>query len=200
MFIITGFKLNLKKIILFASRSGSNAEKICKYFEKKKNVSLELLVCNNPNAKVLKKTNKYFINSMIIDYESFYNSSAVLEKILNINPSLIVLAGFLWKIPEKLIKAFPEKIINIHPALLPKFGGKGMYGINIHNAVIEKKETKSGITIHYVNKNYDEGEVIFQKTIDIKKNETPEELSSRILKLEHNFFPRIINQVLESGK
>ena len=200
MFIITGFKLNLKKIIFFGSRSGSNAEKICKYFEKKKNVSLELLVCNNPNAKVLKKTNKYFINSMIIDYESFYNSSAVLEKILNINPSLIVLAGFLWKIPEKLIKAFPEKIINIHPALLPKFGGKGMYGINIHNAVIEKKETKSGITIHYVNKNYDEGEVIFQKTIDIKKNETPEELSSRILKLEHNFFPRIINQVLESGK
>ncbi|MAV04838.1 MAG: phosphoribosylglycinamide formyltransferase [Flavobacteriaceae bacterium] len=197
---MTGFKLNLKKIILFASGSGSNAEKICKYFEKKKNVSLELLVCNNPNAKVLKKTNKYFINSMIIDYESFYNSSAVLEKILNINPSLIVLAGFLWKIPEKLIKAFPEKIINIHPALLPKFGGKGMYGINIHNAVIEKKETKSGITIHYVNKNYDEGEVIFQKTIDIKKNETPEELSSRILKLEHNFFPRIINQVLESGK
>ena len=137
---------------------------------------------------------------MIIDYESFYNSSAVLEKILNINPSLIVLAGFLWKIPEKLIKAFPEKIINIHPALLPKFGGKGMYGIRIHNAVIEKKEKKSGITIHYVNKNYDEGEVIFQKTIDIKKNETPEELSSRILKLEHNFFPRIINQVLESGK
>ena len=200
MFIITGFKLNLKKIILFASGSGSNAEKICKYFKKKKNVSLELLICNNPNAKVLKKTNKYFINSMIIDYESFYNSSAVLEKILNINPSLIVLAGFLWKIPEKLIKAFPEKIINIHPALLPKFGGKGMYGINIHNAVIEKKETKSGITIHYVNKNYDEGEVIFQKTIDIKKNETPEELSSRILKLEHNFFPRIINQVLESGK
>ena len=192
--------MNLKKIILFASGSGSNAEKICNYFEKKKNVSLELLVCNNPNAKVLKKTNKYFINSMIIDYESFYNSSAVLEKILNINPSLIVLAGFLWKIPEKLIKAFPEKIINIHPALLPKFGGKGMYGINIHNAVIEKKETKSGITIHYVNKNYDEGEVIFQKTIDIKKNETPEELSSRILKLEHNFFPRIINQVLESGK
>ena len=192
--------MNLKKIILFASGSGSNAEKICKYFKKKKNVSLELLVCNNPNAKVLKKTNKYFINSMIIDYESFYNSSAVLEKILNINPSLIVLAGFLWKIPEKLIKAFPEKIINIHPALLPKFGGKGMYGINIHNAVIEKKETKSGITIHYVNKNYDEGEVIFQKTIDIKKNETPEELSSRILKLEHNFFPRIINQVLESGK
>ena len=141
-----------------------------------------------------------FINSLIIDYESFYNSSAVLEQILNINPSLIVLAGFLWKIPEKLIKAFPEKIINIHPALLPKFGGKGMYGINIHNAVIEKKETKSGITIHYVNKNYDEGEVIFQKTIDIKKNETPQELSSRILKLEHNFFPRIINQVLESGK
>tara|TARA_B110000008_G_scaffold90996_1_gene93243 strand:- start:166 stop:753 length:588 start_codon:yes stop_codon:yes gene_type:complete len=194
------FKLNLKKIILFASGSGSNAEKICKYFEKKKSVSMDLLICNNPKANVLKKTKKYFINSLIIDHETFYNSSDVLEKILNVNPSLIVLAGFLWKIPEKLINSFPEKIINIHPALLPKFGGKGMYGIRIHNAVIEKKEKKSGITIHYVNKNYDEGEVIFQKTIDIKKNETPEELSSRILKLEHYFFPRIINQVLENGK
>ena len=190
----------MKKIILFASGSGSNAEKICKYFEKKKSVSMDLLICNNPKANVLKKTKKYFINSLIIDQETFYNSSDVLEKILNVNPSLIVLAGFLWKIPEKLINSFPEKIINIHPALLPKFGGKGMYGIRIHNAVIEKKEKKSGITIHYVNKNYDEGEVIFQKTIDIKKNETPEELSSRILKLEHYFFPRIINQVLENGK
>ena len=161
---------------------------------------MDLLICNNPKANVLKKTKKYFINSLIIDQETFYNSSDVLEKILNVNPSLIVLAGFLWKIPEKLINSFPEKIINIHPALLPKFGGKGMYGIRIHNAVIEKKEKKSGITIHYVNKNYDEGEVIFQKTIDIKKNETPEELSSRILKLEHYFFPRIINQVLENGK
>ena len=194
------FKLNLKKIILFASGSGSNAEKICKYFEKKKSVSMDLLICNNPKANVLKKTKKYFINSLIIDHETFYNSSDVLEKILNLNPSLIVLAGFLWKIPEKLINSFPEKIINIHPALLPKFGGKGMYGIRIHNAVIEKKEKKSGITIHYVNKNYDEGEIIFQKTIYVKKNETPEELSSRILKLEHYFFPRIINQVLENGK
>ena len=133
---------------------------------------------------------------MIIDYESFYNSSAVLEKILNINPSLIVLAGFLWKIPEKLIKAFPEKIINIHPALLPKFGGKGMYGINIHNAVIEKKETKSGITIHYVNKNYDEGEVILQKKCNVSKTDTIDSLEKKIRALEFEYFPKVIKKIL----
>ena len=191
-------KLDKKKIILFASGSGSNVEKICEYFEKQENVSVELLICNNLKAKVLLKARKYDINSLIIDQESFYNSSIVLKKILNIQPRLIVLAGFLWKIPKNLIKSFPNKIINIHPALLPKFGGKGMYGMNIHNAVIDKKEKKSGITIHYVNQNYDEGEIIFQKTIDIKKNETSKELSLRIQKQEHEFFPKIIHKILKN--
>ena len=191
-------KLDKKKIILFASGSGSNVEKICEYFEKQENVSVELLICNNLKAKVLLKARKYDINSLIIDQESFYNSSIVLKKILNIQPRLIVLAGFLWKIPKNLIKSFPNKIINIHPALLPKFGGKGMYGMNIHNAVIDKKEKKSGITIHYVNQNYDEGDIIFQKTIDIKKNETSKELSLRILKQEHDFFPKIIHKILKN--
>lgn len=191
-------KLDKKKIILFASGSGSNVEKICEYFEKQENVSVELLICNNLKAKVLLKARKYDINSLIIDQESFYNSSIVLKKILNIQPRLIVLAGFLWKIPKNLIKSFPNKIINIHPALLPKFGGKGMYGMNIHNAVIDKKEKKSGITIHYVNQNYDEGDIIFQKTIDIKKNETSKELSLRILKQEHEFFPKIIHKILKN--
>ena len=191
-------KLDKKKIILFASGSGSNVEKICEYFEKQENVSVELLISNNLKAKVLLKARKYDINSLIIDQESFYNSSIVLKKILNIQPRLIVLAGFLWKIPKNLIKSFPNKIINIHPALLPKFGGKGMYGMNIHNAVIDKKEKKSGITIHYVNQNYDEGEIVFQKTIDIKKNETSKELSLRILKQEHEFFPKIIHKILKN--
>ena len=193
-------KLSLKKIILFASGSGSNVEKICEHFEKEKNVSIELLICNNPNAKVLTKILGYPTQSMVLDYESFYNSSALKKKLLMINPNLIVLAGFLWKIPKDIVEIFPNKIINIHPALLPKFGGKGMYGINIHNAVIQKKEKKSGITIHYVNKTYDEGEIIFQKAINIKKNETSEGLASRVLKLEHEFFPKIISQLLENER
>ena len=192
--------MSLKKIILFASGSGSNVEKICEHFEKEKNVSIELLICNNPNAKVLKKTRSHSVQSLVLDHESFYNSSILKKKILKINPNLIVLAGFLWKIPKDLVEIFPNKIINVHPALLPKFGGKGMYGMNIHNAVIQKKEKKSGITIHYVNKSYDEGEIIFQKAINIKNNETSEELASRILKLEHEFLPKIIRQTLENER
>lgn len=193
-------KLSLKKIILFASGSGSNVEKICEHFEKEKNVSIELLICNNPNAKVLTKILSHSIQSMVLDYESFHNSSILKKKLLKIKPDLIVLAGFLWKIPKDIVEIFPNKIINIHPALLPKYGGKGMYGINIHNAVIQNKEKKSGITIHYVNQSYDEGEVIFQKSINIKKNETSVELASRILRLEHEFFPKIISQVLENER
>ena len=195
----------MKKIAILISGSGSNLEAIINACNSKEIYGhVVCVISNNPDAYGLERAKKFKINTKVIDHklylerDKFDNDLQIyLEEL---SPDLIVLAGFLWKIPEKLIKAFPDKIINIHPALLPKFGGKGMYGINIHNAVIEKKETKSGITIHYVNKNYDEGEVIFQKTIEIKKNETPEELSSRILKLEHNFFPRIINQVLESGK
>lgn len=140
------------------------------------------------------------LKSMIIDKESFYKSSSVLSKILTIKPDLIVLAGFLWKIPSNIIKAFPNKIINIHPALLPKYGGKGMFGMNVHNSVIENQETKSGITIHYVNEKYDEGAIIFQKEIDIQKTETPLTLSKKILKKEHLFFPRIIQKVLNNAE
>ena len=192
--------MSLQKIILFASGSGSNVEKICEHFEKEENVSIELLICNNPNAKVLTKILSHSIKSMVLDYETFYHSSFLQKKLLKINPTLIVLAGFLWKIPKDIVEIFPNKIINIHPALLPKFGGKGMYGMNIHKAVIEKKEKKSGITIHYVNKSYDEGEIIFQKEINIKKNETFEELAAKVLKLEHEFYPKVICQILENER
>lgn len=191
--------MNSKKIILFASGSGSNFKKICEYFKNDNTVSIELLISNNPKAKALQIAESFNIKTLVIDKQSFYDSDKVLINVLKINPSLIVLAGFLWKIPSAFIAKFANKIINIHPALLPKFGGKGMYGMHVHNAVIINKEIESGITIHYVNENYDEGSIIFQKKIKILKSDDSLEISKRILKLEHEFFPIIIQKVLNNG-
>ena len=191
--------MNSKKIILFASGSGSNFKKICEYFKNDNTVSIELLISNNPKAKALQIAESFNIKTLVIDKQSFYDSDKALINVLKINPSLIVLAGFLWKIPSVFIAKFTNKIINIHPALLPKFGGKGMYGMHVHNAVIINKEIESGITIHYVNENYDEGSIIFQKKIKILKSDDSLEISKRILKLEHEFFPIIIQKVLNNG-
>jgi phosphoribosylglycinamide formyltransferase-1 len=191
--------LNSKKIILFASGSGSNFKKICEYFKNDNTVSIELLISNNPKAKALQIAQSFNIKTLVIDKQSFYDSHKTLMSVLKINPSLIVLAGFLWKIPSVFTAKFTNKIINIHPALLPKFGGKGMYGMHVHNAVIINKEIESGITIHYVNENYDEGSIIFQKKIKILKSDDSLEISKRILKLEHEFFPIIIQKVLNNG-
>ena len=191
--------MNSKKIILFASGSGSNFKKICEYFKNDNTVSIELLISNNPKAKALQIAQSFNIKTLVIDKQSFYDSDKTLMSVLKINPSLIVLAGFLWKIPSVFIAKFTNKIINIHPALLPKFGGKGMYGMHVHNAVIINKEIESGITIHYVNENYDEGSIIFQKKIKILKSDDSLEISKRILKLEHEFFPIIIQKVLNNG-
>lgn len=192
--------MNLKKIILFASGSGSNVQKICEFFEKDKATSVEMLVCNNPKALVVRKAKVFKLKSLIIEKESFYNSPKALMKILKLKPDLIVLAGFLWKIPSNLLEAFPNKIINIHPALLPKYGGKGMFGMHIHKSIIENKESQSGITIHYVNEKYDEGTIIFQKEIVLQKGETATTLSKRTLELEHHWFPRIIEKVLNNAR
>ena len=191
--------MNSKKIISFASGSGSNFKKICEYFKNDNTVSIELLISNNPKAKALQIAQSFNIKTLVIDKQSFYDSDKALINVLKINPSLIVLAGFLWKIPSAFIAKFANKIINIHPALLPKFGGKGMYGMHVHNAVIINKEIESGITIHYVNENYDEGSIIFQKKIKILKSDDSLEISKRILKLEHEFFPIIIQKVLNNG-
>ena len=191
--------MNSKKIILFASGSGSNFKKICEYFKNDNTVSIELLISNNSKAKALQTAKSFNIKTLVIDKQSFYDSHKTLMSVLKINPSLIVLAGFLWKIPSVFTAKFTNKIINIHPALLPKFGGKGMYGMHVHNAVIINKEIESGITIHYVNENYDEGSIIFQKKIKILKSEDSLEISKRILKLEHEFFPIIIQKVLNNG-
>ena len=185
----------MQKIVLFASGSGSNAEKIIKHFNKKSNVNVISIITNNPNAKVLDIAKKYSIPTKIISKQQLEEQELV-DYLLNLQPNLIVLAGFLLKFPKSIIEKFPNKIINIHPALLPKYGGKGMYGINVHKAVLENKETQTGITIHYVNENYDEGEFIFQNTINIQNCKSAEEIAVKVLELEHLCFSEVIEKLL----
>jgi phosphoribosylglycinamide formyltransferase-1 len=186
-----------KKVIIFASGSGSNALKIFEYFNNNQNVIIDSIYCNNPRANVINIFQKLNIKTVLFNKKEFYEST-FLETIRNTNPDLIVLAGFLLKIPEKIVSAFENRIINIHPSLLPKYGGKGMYGLNIHKEVILNKEKLSGFTIHYVNQEYDTGAVIFQKKIKINEKETPESLSSKVLKLEHENYPLIIEKILNN--
>ena len=182
-------------IIIFASGNGSNAENIITFFQKKSIHINWIIITNNSNAGVIERSVRLNIPFMVFSKDDFYNNN-VLEKINLINPSLIVLAGFLLKIPEKIIENFPNKIINIHPSLLPKYGGKGMYGINVHKKVIENQESESGISIHYVNQNYDEGKVIFQKSITISYPTDASNLSKKIHELEMKYFPEVIEKLL----
>ena len=184
-------------ILIFASGNGSNAENLVTFFKKKSIKINWIIFTNNSEAGVIERSVRLNIPYLVLNKESL-NESSVLEKIKLINPSLIILAGFLLKIPEKIIDNFPKKIINIHPSLLPKYGGKGMYGMNIHKKVIENKESKSGISIHYVNKYYDEGEIIFQKSIGIVYPTNALNLSKEIHKLEMKYFPETIEKLLNS--
>ena len=182
-------------ILIFASGNGSNAENIITFFQKKSIHINWIIITNNSNAGVVERSIRLNIPFMVFSKEDFYNNN-VLEKINLINPSLIVLAGFLLKIPEQIIENFPNKIINIHPSLLPKYGGKGMYGINVHKKVIENQESESGISIHYVNQNYDEGKVVFQKSITISYPTDASNLSKKIHELEMKYFPEVIEKLL----
>ena len=182
-----------KNIVLFASGSGSNAVKIYEYFSGLNNVNIASLYCNNPNAKVLERFKSFNIDTVLFSKNDL-KSNTILNSLKKVNPDLIVLAGFLLKIPKNITSFFKNKIINIHPALLPLYGGKGMYGENIHKAVIKNKDKMSGLTIHYVNDKYDDGTIIFQKTVRIKPGETPLSLSKKILTEEH------INYHVEIGK
>ena len=186
-----------KRVIIFASGSGSNALKIFEHFNNNQNIIIDSIYCNNPRASVIKVFQKLSIKTVLFNKKELYES-AFLEAIISTNPDLIVLAGFLLKIPEKMVSAFENRIINIHPSLLPKYGGKGMYGLNIHKEVLLNKEKFSGLTIHYVNKEYDKGAVIFQKKIKINEEETPESLSSKVLKLEHENYSLIIEKILSN--
>ena len=188
-------KKTIKNIVVFASGSGSNAIKIYQYFQKNQIVNIEALYCNKKSAPVIQKFQNIGIKTIIFKKNKL-EDGGVLMSLLNLNPSLIILAGFLLKMPEEIISNFKNRIINIHPALLPSYGGKGMYGINIHRSVVENSETFSGLTIHYVNKDYDKGAIIFQEKVELSKKESAETLSKKILKLEHLHYPRIIEKLL----
>lgn len=187
----------MKNIILFASGGGSNAEQIMQYFAQKEQYTIAALFTNNPNAGVIEKAKKYGVPAIIFSKEELIEGK-VLHEVNSYRPSLIVLAGFLLKFPSDIIKEYPGKVINIHPALLPKYGGKGMYGIHVHRAVLENKDAESGITIHYVNDNYDEGNIIYQHTVAVLDCLTPEEVAQKVLALEHEHFPRVIEEILNS--
>ena len=185
----------MKKVLLFASGAGSNVENIIQYFADTVEVTIVGVFTNNPNAKVLDKAKKYNVPTLIFNKQEL-NEGFVLNKIKELEPDLIVLAGFLWKFPAHIVAQYPNKIINIHPALLPKYGGKGMYGMNVHNAILENKEKETGITIHYVNENYDEGEFIFQQKVNIEDCASADEIASKIYELEHEHFPKTIHNLL----
>ena len=187
--------LHMKKILLFASGTGSNVENIIQYFKNNPDVKIAGVFSNNSNAIVLDKAKNHNVPTLIFNREQL-TDGFVFDKIAELKPDLIVLAGFLWKMPEEIVKAYPNKIINIHPALLPKYGGKGMYGIKVHQTVLENKEKETGITIHYVNEHYDEGEFIFQQKVAIEDCKTPEDVANKIHELEHKHFPIIIEKIL----
>ncbi|MCD6112246.1 MAG: phosphoribosylglycinamide formyltransferase [Bacteroidales bacterium] len=183
-------------IAIFASGNGSNAENIINFFKDNNNVEIKIILTNNEYAYVIERAKRLNIPCFIFNKTELKNSNIVLNKLKEYDIDFIVLAGFLLKIPENILNVFPKKIINIHPALLPKYGGKGMYGKKVHDAVIASGDEYSGITIHYVNKNYDEGDIIFQKKCEVKNNDTPETLAKRVHSLEYNFFPKVIKKVL----
>jgi phosphoribosylglycinamide formyltransferase-1 len=186
----------MKNIVLFASGNGSNAEEIIKFFKNSEYGKVVGIFSNKPDAKVLDRAKNHDIPSVVFN-KAELNEGFVLEQLRQFQPDLIVLAGFLLKFPESILKEYP-KVINIHPALLPKYGGKGMYGMNVHQAVLDNKEKETGITIHYVNEHYDEGEFIFQKAVTIADCNTPEEIAQKVHELEHQYFPTVIFEVLNS--
>ncbi|MFN4147715.1 MAG: phosphoribosylglycinamide formyltransferase [Runella sp.] len=186
-----------QRIAIFASGSGSNAEKIAEYFAENQTVNINLILSNNPQAGVIERARRLHIPVVLFDKSTFYETRQIIELLQNQKIDLVVLAGFMWLIPEPMVRAFPSRILNIHPALLPKFGGKGMYGHFVHEAVVAAKETYSGITIHFVNERYDEGSIIFQATCPVVATDTPDDLARKVQVLEHKHFPRIIEQVLK---
>lgn len=190
------YYLRMKKVLLFASGTGSNVENIIQYFKNNADIIVAGVFTNNPHAKVLDVAKRYNVPTQIFNKEEL-SEGFVLDKISQLKPDLIVLAGFLWKFPGHIIAKYPNKIINIHPALLPKYGGKGMYGMNVHKAILENNETETGITIHYVNEHYDEGEFILQQKVTIEDCKTPEEIAAKVQELEHIHFPQIIERLLD---
>lgn len=186
-----------KRIAIFASGSGSNAQKILEYFKDNSIAEVSIILSNNPDAYVLQRADNFETPTHVFDRDEFYKTDDVVALLKDLQIDLIVLAGFLWLIPSNLLNAFPNRIINIHPALLPSFGGKGMYGDRVHQAVLAAKEEESGITIHYVNEKFDEGEIIHQSKYKIDPNDTVELIRFKGQQLEHQYYPKTIENIIK---
>ncbi len=186
----------MKNIAIFASGNGSNAENIINYFADNEQINIKLILANNKNAYVIQRAKNHNINCVIVSKNEYKKADYVLDIMKSNSIDAIILAGFLWLIPESLIDYYTDRIVNIHPALLPKYGGKGMYGMNVHRAVIKHGEKESGITIHKVNKEYDKGEIIFNAKCKINSNDTAETLAEKVHELEYKYFPKVIEEWL----
>jgi phosphoribosylglycinamide formyltransferase-1 len=189
-----------KRIVIFASGNGTNAQNLIQYFQQSKLAEVVLVLSNKKDAKVLIRSKSLLVNSKHFTKEELFSTEGVLRLIMEAQADLIVLAGFLLKFPTTILIAYPNQVINLHPALLPKYGGKGMYGHHVHDAVVANKEEETGITIHYVNENYDEGAIIFQKSVKLSEDDTPESVANKIHKLEYKYFPKVIEEILSSKK
>ncbi|MEM9364262.1 MAG: phosphoribosylglycinamide formyltransferase [Bacteroidota bacterium] len=188
----------MKRIVILASGNGSNAEHIARYFADNNKIGVVAFLTNKNTAKVLERAKKLQIPAFSFNKIAFSESGAVVSLLQALKPDMIILAGFLWKIPISIIDAFPSKIINIHPALLPKYGGKGMYGSHVHRAVKDNKETETGITIHYVNEHYDEGAIIQQARVTVEPFDDVETIANKVHQLEYEYFPKVIEKLLEN--
>ncbi len=186
----------MKRIVIFASGSGSNAENLIKFFNNK-NASVVLVLTNNPLAKVLDRCKKLNVSAVSFNKAALTETNHVLDLLKTVKPDLIILAGFLWKFPDTILNEFPNKVINVHPALLPKYGGKGMYGMHVHKAVVANNENETGITIHYVNEHYDEGAIIFQAKCDVISSDSAEDVAAKIHELEMEHFPKVVEKLLD---
>lgn len=189
-----------KQIVLLASGSGSNVENIATYFKDTPNLSIAAVLTNKRDAKVIERCDRLKLNCLFFNRQAFSGSDCVLDLLKSLQPDLIVLAGFLWKIPANMIQAFPHQIINIHPALLPKYGGKGMYGMHVHQSVKENGENETGITIHYVTANYDEGTIIHQAKTKILPEDSAAVIAGKVHQLEYEHFPRVIQKLLSRDR
>lgn len=185
-------------IAIFASGSGSNAENICRYFKNSKQIRVTLIISNKKESYVLKRAESLLVESVVFLKSDFQTSGKVVDCLKNKKIDFVVLAGFLLKVPDNLLEAYPNRIINIHPALLPKYGGKGMYGGYVHKAVKEAGENESGITIHYVNENYDEGNIIYQAKCAIQADDTPDDIANKVHALEYKYYPEVIESVVKT--
>lgn len=185
-----------KRIVIFASGSGTNAQNLIEFFQKSSFAEVVLVLSNKKDAKVLERSKRLNVESLSFNKEDLFSSEGIIVLLKKVRADIIVLAGFLLKFPEIILKEYPNKVINLHPALLPKYGGKGMYGERVHEAVVANKEVESGITIHYVNEQYDEGAIIFQKRVAISQGDTPSKVAEKIHRLEYEYFPKVIEAIL----